>query len=109
MASAVMTLLVWNSKQSHAALLTLGPVRLHSAWSVTAARSAIRANGFDRRLGRGTASQYEIVAVLRGESMINQAPAGRPVSIARKRSPGTDTQQSYMLWQAGSRAVLVRS
>jgi hypothetical protein len=98
MASAVMTLLVWNSKQSHAALLTLGPVRLHSAWSVTAARSAIRANGFDRRLGRGTASQYEIVAVLRGESMINQAPAGRPVSIARKRSPGTDTQQSYMRW-----------
>jgi hypothetical protein len=50
MASAIMTLLVWNSKQSHAALLTLGPVRLHSAWSVTAARSAIRANGFDRRL-----------------------------------------------------------
>jgi hypothetical protein len=47
--------------------------------------------------------------VLRGESMINQAPAGRPVSIARRRSPGTDTQQSYLLWQAGSRAVLVRS
>jgi hypothetical protein len=86
MASAIMTVLVWNSKQSHAALLTLGPVRLHSAWSVTAARSAIRANGFDRRLGRGTASQYEIVAVLRGESMIRSTkppPGDRYPSLAR--------------------------
>jgi hypothetical protein len=85
MASAIMTLLVWNSKQSHAALLTLKPVRLHSAWSVTAARSAIRANGFDRRLGRGTASQYEIVAVLRGESMIRSTkppPGDRYPSLA---------------------------
>ena len=35
-----------------------------------------------------------------------------PVSIARKRSPGTDTQQSYMLWINGNgwrhRAGLVR-